>query len=162
KPQHRVRITRPFYLGVTEVTQGQYQAVMGENPSQFKTSDDLPVDNVSWFDAVKFCDRLSERENRKPCYLIDGDQVSITGGNGYRLPTEAEWEYACRAGSATAFGFGDDEARLGGLAWFSGNSGGKTHPVAQRQANAFGLYDMHGNVWEWCWDAYDADYYKRA
>ncbi len=161
-PQHEVRITRPFYLGVFEVTQGQYRAVMGNNPSHFEGSDDLPVESVSWPNTVRFCNKLSEREGRKPYYQIDGDMVTIAGGYGYRLPTEAEWEYACRAGTSTRFPFGDDENALGQYGWFSVNSNRRTHPVGERQPNAFGLYDMHGNVWEWCWDGYGAAYYKRS
>ena len=110
KPQHRVRITRPFYLGATEVTQGQYRAVTGQSPSNFKGSDDLPVEKVSWNDAIAFCDKLSELEK------------GPLGGARYRLPTEAEWEYACRAGSTTRFSFGDDAASLGEFAWYNGNS----------------------------------------
>ncbi|MHC5541803.1 formylglycine-generating enzyme family protein, partial [Singulisphaera rosea] len=150
KPQHRVRITRPFHLGVTEVTQGQYRAVTGQNPSQFKGSDDLPVENVSWEDAVAFCKMLNEREKAQ------------LGGDYYRLPTEAEWEYACRAGSTKRYSFGDDEAGLGEFAWFEANSKGKTHPVGEKRPNAFGLNDMFGNVWEWCQDWYDEDYYGQS
>jgi formylglycine-generating enzyme required for sulfatase activity len=145
KPQHQVRITQPFYLGVTEVTQGQYRAVTGQNPSQFQGADNLPVETVSWNDAVAFCNALSTKEGRT-----------------YRLPTEAEWEYACRAGNPGRFAFGDDDRMLDRYAWYVGNSDTRTHPVGQKQPNSFGLYDMHGNVWEWCADGYSADYYKES
>ncbi|MFI5460111.1 MAG: formylglycine-generating enzyme family protein [Isosphaerales bacterium] len=158
QPAHLVRLSKPFYLGIHEVTQGQYEAVMGSNPSQFKGSDDLPVENVSWLDAVTFCDKLSEREKRTPFYRIDGTEVTVVGGNGYRLPTEAEWEYACRAKSTTLYPFGDHAGKLGECAWYSSNSESKTHPVGQKLPNAWGLYDMLGNVCEWCADGYDEKY----
>ena len=134
-PQHLVRITRPFYLGVHEVTQEQYQKVMGENPSRFK-GPALPAETVSWNDATSFCSKLSEMDP-------DFD---------YRLPTEAEWEYACRAGTTTRYSCGD--ALDPQYAWFDDNSDEKTHPVGQTLPNAWGLYDMYGNVWEWCEDRY--------
>ena len=133
-PQHLVTISKPFYMGVTEVTQAQYEAVVGTNPSQFKGPTN-PVEQVSWMDATAFCKKLSQKT-----------------GKAFRLPTEAEWEYACRAGSKTRFSFGDTESALGDYAWHKGNSGGKTQPVAQKKPNAWGLYDMHGNVLEWCAD----------
>jgi formylglycine-generating enzyme required for sulfatase activity len=150
QPRHRVRISQPFYLGQTEVTQGQYRAVTGHNPSLFKASDDLPVENVSWNDAVAFCEKLNAME-----------KGSLAGAI-YRLPTEAEWEYACRAGSTTRYSFGNDAASLGEFAWYFENTGGKTHPVGQKRPNAFNLFDMHGNVYEWCQDGYQADYYRES
>ncbi|MCY2993224.1 MAG: SUMF1/EgtB/PvdO family nonheme iron enzyme [Planctomycetota bacterium] len=141
KPQHRVQITRPFYLGVYEVTQAQYQKVVGSNPSHFK-GDSLPVETVSWEDAVAFCKRLSEVAEER------------LAGRTYRLPTEAEWEYACRTGSTSKYSFGESEAELEKYAWYDKNSGKRTHPVGANQANVWGLYDMLGNVWEWCQDGY--------
>jgi formylglycine-generating enzyme required for sulfatase activity len=159
KPQHLVQITRPFYLGAHEVTQGQYRVVTRAAPSSLKGSDELPMDKVSWNDAITFCNRLSEMESLKPCYEIGGGLLS--GGDGYRLPTEAEWEYACRAGSTTRYCFGDETERLGEFAWHLGNSERRTHPVGQRtRPNAWGLHGMHGNVFEWCWDWYDGSYYQ--
>jgi formylglycine-generating enzyme required for sulfatase activity len=161
KPPHTVRITKAYYLGKYQVTQGQYREVMGMNPSRFTDSDDLPVEKVSWFDAVRFCNKLSEREHKKAYYEINGELVNILGGGGYRLPTEAEWEYACRAGSASKYPFGDDEADLGEYAWFSWTSGCQTHPVGHLRSR-WGLHDMLGNVWEWCQDGYDAVYYRKS
>ena len=162
KPQHLVRITRPFLLAPWPVTQSQYQRVMGETPSYFKDQPENPVETVSWYDAVRFCNRLSEMEKRKPFYEIKGKVVTIPSkeGPGFRLPSEAEWEYACRAGSKTRYSFGDDPAGLGEHAWYRENSGQQTQPVGKKHPNKFGLYDMHGNVWEWCWDGWDEDYYK--
>ena len=138
---HEVTLTKPFKMGVHEVTQAQYEQVMGVNPSHFKGAEN-PVEEVSWGDAVEFCRRLSDLPAEK------------AAGNVYRLPTEAEWEYACRAGTTTMYSFGDDDSELGDYAWFLENSGTKTHPVGRKQPNAWGLYDMHGNVWEWCQDRY--------
>ena len=142
KPAHRVTLTKPFYIGVHEVTQEQYEQVMGENPSH-RRGPQNPVENVSWEDAVEFCRRLNE---------LPAERES---GRIYRLPTEAEWEYACRAGTVTAYSFGDDEPQLGEYAWFRSNSDDMTHVVGQKKPNTWGLYDMHGNVWEWCQDRYD-------
>ena len=143
-PQHEVTISKPFYMGVTEVTQSQYKAVMGKNPSNFN-GPTKPVEMVSWDDAVDFCKKLSDKT-----------------GKNFRLPTEAEWEYACRAGTRTRFCFGDNEGELASYAWYFVNSGSKTHPVGEKSANSWGLYDMHGNVWEWCADWYGGDYYSAS
>jgi formylglycine-generating enzyme required for sulfatase activity len=138
RPKHQVTFSRSFYLGKYEVTQGQWQAIMGNSPSLFQGDPKLPVEQVWWTDVQEFISKLNAKE----------------GGTRYRLPTEAEWEYAARAGSTTAYSFGDDAARLGEYAWYKDNAGGKTHPVGQLQPNAWGLYDMYGNVMEWVQDWY--------
>ncbi len=140
-PVHKVTIEEPYYLGKYEVTREQWFEVMGSNPSNFK-GDDLPVEQVSWDDVQEFIKKLNE----------------IEGTNKYRLPSEAEWEYACRAGTTTRYYFGDDESRLKDYAWYIDNSNQKTHSVGQKKPNPWGLYDMYGNVWEWCQDRYHSDY----
>jgi formylglycine-generating enzyme required for sulfatase activity len=141
KSVHKVRITKPFYLGNYEVTQEQWEAVMGSNPSDFKGPKN-PVEQVSWDDCQQFLVKLNAK----------------SGGQGSKfvLPTEAQWEYACRAGSAGKFCFGDNEKQLGEYAWYDENSDGKTHAVGGKKPNTFGLHDMHGNVWELCQDWYGA------
>jgi formylglycine-generating enzyme required for sulfatase activity len=140
-PVHHVTISKAFYMGKYEVTQKQWRDVMGTSPSYF-TGDDLPVERVSWDDVQQFIQKLNEKE----------------GTRKYRLPSEAEWEYAARAGTTTRYSFGDDESVLGDYAWYNANSGSKTHEVGQRKPNLYGLYDMHGNVWEWVQDNWHADY----
>ena len=153
--QHEVTISKDYYLGVYEITQAQYEKVMGKNPSLFQgaivgnENADLPVDNVSWDDVVEFCKKLSDLPEEKKA------------GRMYRLPTEAEWEYACRAGSKTASSFDDEEGLLPEYGWFSRNSSRRTHTVGLLEPNAWGLHDMHGNVWEWCSDWYE-EYPKGA
>lgn len=193
--RHRVRINRPFFLGAYEVTQEEYIKVMKTNPSHFSKNGEgqdkirglatarLPVENVSWFDTLEYCNRLSKLDGLEPYYKLtaiknDGWSISkanvkVLGGNGYRLPTEAEWEYSCRANSLTPYNFGAVTSRekfnvkpllVGGgygssLQWPDLE---RTEKVGAYKANAWGLYEMHGNVGEWCWDYYDKDYYSKS
>ena len=149
RPCHQVTVA-PFYIGKYPVTQAQWQAVMGNNPSDFKGAD-RPVECVSWDDCQEFVKKLNANPSHSP--LNQGGQRGV-----FRLPSEAEWEYACRAGTHTMYSFGDDPARLGDYAWFDDNFNEQTHPVGQLEPNAFGLYDMHGNVWEWVADTYRDNY----
>jgi len=144
-PQHTVTFSKPFYMGVYTVTQSQWEHVLGDNPSAFK-GDDHPVETISHEDTGAFLQRLNAMENTRT----------------YRLPTEAEWEYAARAGSRSTYAFGPETSRLAEFAWYQVNSSGSSHPVGQLAPNDWGLYDMHGNVHEWCADWYQRDYYASS
>jgi len=147
KPVHTVRITKPFYLGKYEVTQEQWRAVMRYNPSEYQGPKN-PVESVSWRICQDFLAKLNQKFG--------------SGGVKFGLPTEAQWEYACRAGTTTRYSFGDDSAKLVDYAWLGWNAKGSTHPVGQKKPNAWGLYDMHGNVGEFCADWYSKDYYRNS
>ena len=179
KPVHNVTVSS-FYIGKTEVTQAQWKAVMGNNPSYFK-GDNRPVECVSWYDAIVFCNKLSKMDKKTPVYSVNGktdpdtwgytpcqgDSISgtitmNTGASGYRLPTEAEWEYAAWGGNKRKGYKYSGSDNLGTVAWYDDNSGYETHNMATKAPNELGLYDMSGNVWEWCWDWYDSSYYSKS
>jgi eukaryotic-like serine/threonine-protein kinase len=172
-PQHKVILTRPIYLGVNEVTQVEYEQIMGANPSSFASTGRKkeimggmstsrhPVESVDWIDAANFCAKLSDKEGFERCYTVANEQVNQIPGNGYRLPTEAEWEFACRAGSTTKYWGGDSTKDLDHFAWTHANSIGRTHIVRDLKANPFGLFDVHGNVEEWVEDRWEPTSYGK-
>lgn len=139
-PSHKVTLTKPFYMGVYEVTQRQYEVITGTNSSHSK-GENHPVEWVSWRNAVRFCDQVSDKSGRK-----------------VRLPTEAEWEHACRVGTTTPWSFGDNGREVGYYAWYKGNASNGHHPVGEKKPNRWGLYDMHGNVWELVYDRISSKY----
>lgn len=147
---------QPFLLGQYQVTQALYFEVTGQRPASFK-GDQRPVEEVSWLEAMQFCNLVSEKVNLQPCYVFEEQSKEVIfdeQANGYRLPTDAEWEYACRAGTRQV-----QYGQLEDIAWYKENSGETTHPVGLKMSNPWGLYDMLGNVWEWCWDVYDPEVY---
>ncbi len=176
KPVHKVTLSS-FEIGKTEVTQSQWVSVMGSNPASFR-GDSLPIGSVNWYDVVEFCNKLSSLSGLSPCYTIDktrkdpnntssSDDVKWLvscdfSANGYRLPTEAEWEYACRGGKQSAGYKYSGSNNVHEVAWYSGNSDSKTHPVGQKKANELSIYDMSGNIYEWCWDWYSSDFYSNS
>lgn len=152
EPVHLVRITKPFYLGKYPVTQGHYEVWRPDHENKFPGDVRRPVEQVTWDDAVAYCTWLSDRSQVTWPPGLDGWSA--------QLPSEAQWEYACRAGTVTEYHLGDGENALMSAGWYVGNSEFQTHPVGQKEPNSFGLYDMHGNVWEWCADAYEGNAYK--
>lgn len=159
EPVHKVSVTS-FYMDRYEVTQEIYEKISGENPAREKSGKN-PVERVRWSDAIRFSNARSVKEGLQPCYDLKTARCNFDA-DGYRLPTEAEWEYACRAGTRGNYYYGNDARSLKAQAWFKGNAARRHHPVGRRRPNGFGLYDMLGNVREWCNDWYQVDYYRRS
>lgn len=161
EPIHRV-ILDSFYMGKYEVTQEEWKRVMGDNPSFFK-ADNQPVSNIDWYDAVKYCNKRSEIEGFAPCYTGNGDDITCNfAADGYRMPTEAEWEYAARGGRKSRNYMYSGSNNVDDAAWYERNSGYKPQPVGRLRPNELGIYDMSGNIWEWCWEWYDKAYYQKS
>jgi len=158
-PVHQVAVSS-FYIDKHEVTQALYERITGKNPSR-RVGPDKPVERVRWREAIAFANLRSAADGLRPCYDVKTGACDFSA-DGYRLPTEAEWEYACRAGTSQAYYFGDSDRDLTNHAWFKKNAAMSTHPVGQRTPNAFGLADTSGNVWEWCHDWYQVDYYASS
>lgn len=158
-PVHKVSVS-PFWMDRYEVVQEEFKKYQLPDPSHFKGTKQ-PLDQINWTDAAMYCNERSRAEGLKPCYDEKTWLCDFTA-DGYRLPTEAEWEYACRAGSNTQYGFGSSPGSLKDYAWYTENASATTHPIGQKKPNAWGLYDMHGNVAEWCNDHYAEGYYQQS
>ncbi|MGD0091797.1 MAG: formylglycine-generating enzyme family protein [Planctomycetota bacterium] len=159
EPVHRVCVS-PFCMDTHEVTQGQFEKVLGRNPSRWKDPKG-PVEQIRWKDAAEYCNARSRLDGLAPCYDLTTGRCDFAAA-GYRLPTEAEWEYACRAGTRTEYFFSDHPGRLGQFAWFKENCTRSPQPAGSKQPNPWGLYDMYGNVWQWCNDFYSEGYYRES